>query len=54
VGTVTALYDLPQGLVLEVGEGPGAVLVPYRPEVVVRVDVDARVVLVDPPEGLLE
>jgi 16S rRNA processing protein RimM len=54
VGTVTGLYDLPQGLVLEVGEGPGALLVPYRPEVVVRVDVDARVVLVDPPEGLLE
>jgi ribosomal 30S subunit maturation factor RimM len=30
------------------------VLVPYRPEVVVRVDVDARTIVVDPPVGLLD
>jgi len=54
VGTVSALYELPQGLVLEIGEGPAAVLVPYRREIVQRVDVQDRVIVVDPPEGLLE
>jgi 16S rRNA processing protein RimM len=54
VGTVSALYELPQGVMLEVGEGKGAVLVPYRPEVVLRVDLDARTIVVDPPVGLLD
>ena len=54
VGTVAALYELPQGVMLEVGEGRGAVLVPYRAEVVKRVDVDARLILIEPPDGLLE
>jgi 16S rRNA processing protein RimM len=54
VGDVSALYELPQGLMLEVGEGKGSVLVPYRPEVVLRVDVDTRTIVIDPPEGLLD
>jgi len=54
LGTVSALYELPQGLMLEVGEGRGSVLVPYRAEVVGRVDVDAGVIVVEPPDGLLE
>jgi 16S rRNA processing protein RimM len=54
IGKVTALYELPQGLVLEVGEGRDALLVPYRAEMVARVDVDERVIVVTPPEGLLE
>jgi 16S rRNA processing protein RimM len=54
VGAVSALYELPQGLMLEVGEGRGAVLLPYRPEVILRVDVDARTIVVDPPVGLLD
>ena len=54
VGRVTGLYDLPQGLTLEVGEGTAGVLIPYRAEIVVRVDVEARVIVVDPPAGLLE
>ena len=54
VGAVSALYELPQGLMLEVGEGRGAVLLPYRPEVILRVDVDARTIVVDPPAGLLD
>jgi 16S rRNA processing protein RimM len=54
LGTVSALYELPQGLMLEVGEGRGSVLVPYRVEVVRRVDVDAGVIVVEPPDGLLE
>jgi 16S rRNA processing protein RimM len=54
VGTVAALYELPQGVMLEVGEGRGSVLVPYRAEVVRRVDVEARVIVIEPPDGLLE
>jgi 16S rRNA processing protein RimM len=55
LGSVTALYELPQGLMLDVAFGHGrSALVPYRPEIVVRVDVEAKVVVVDPPEGLIE
>ena len=54
VGTVAALYELPQGVMLEVGEGRASVLVPYRAEVVRRVDVEARVIVIEPPDGLLE
>ena len=55
-GTVADLLELPQGLALDV-RLPGSertALVPYRPEMVVGVDVPARVVTVDLPEGLLE
>lgn len=54
IGRVTTTFDLPQGLMLEVRTAAGRVLIPYRPEIVTRVDVDARVIYVDPPEGLLE
>ena len=55
VGEVVALYELPQGVVLEVKRAKGdTVLVPYSPQAVTEVDVDARVVRLDPPEGLLE
>ena len=55
VGEVVALYELPQGVVLEVKRETGdTVLVPYSPQAVTEVDVDARVVRLDPPEGLLE
>ena len=55
VGEVEAWYELPQGLVVEVKKPDGAlVLVPYIPTVVKEVDVDARRVLLTPPEGLLD
>ena len=55
VGEVFALYELPQGLVLEVTrpDRPAA-LVPYQPNVVTEVDVDAGLVRIAPPEGLLD
>lgn len=55
VGEVTALYDLPQGLTLEVRrpDKPDA-LVPYRGAIVRRVDVERGTLVLDPPEGLLE
>lgn len=55
VGTVQAFYDLPQGIVLEVSRPPAdSVLVPYREEFVKRVDVGARLIVIDPPAGLVE
>lgn len=54
VGEVTDVYEVPQGVMLDVRREKGSVLVPFRPEVVQRVDLDARRVFIDPPEGLIE
>jgi 16S rRNA processing protein RimM len=54
IGEVSALYELPQGLTLEVKREGGDVLVPYRPSVVREVDLDERVVLVAMSSGLFE
>lgn len=52
LGEVTGMYELPQGLTLEVKREGGDVLVPYRPSVVREVDLDERVVLVEMSSGL--
>lgn len=57
VGDVVALYELPHGLVLDVQRAPpasGTVAVLYRPEMIAEVDTVRRVVVLDPPEGLLD
>lgn len=54
VGEVTSYYELPQGLTLDVASVRGSVLVPYRPEVVERIDNGARVVVVRSEVGLFE
>ena len=57
VGDVAELYELPHGLVLDVRRAPpaaGTVAILYRPEMVAEVDTARRVVVIDPPEGLLE
>ncbi len=56
LGEVADLLELPQGLALDVRVAGTArtALVPYRPEMVVGVDVPARTVTVDLPEGLLD
>src|SRR5262245_53049781 len=55
VGTVEELYELPQGLTLEVkrGDREGLVLIPYD-RVVVSVEREIRRITIDPPEGLLD
>jgi 16S rRNA processing protein RimM len=55
VGVVVARYELPQGLMLDVrrAAGGGTVMIPYAP-IVTRVDRAARVITIDPPEGLLD
>jgi 16S rRNA processing protein RimM len=54
IGEVTGLYELPQGLTLEVRTAKGDVLVPYRLTIVVEVDLDTRTVIVDAESGLFE
>jgi|SRR5438067_8094433 len=57
VGDVTDLFELPQGLAFDVRRAPpakGTVLLLYHPDVVAEVDLPRRVVVVTPPEGLLE
>jgi 16S rRNA processing protein RimM len=54
LGTVVELYEVPQGVLLEVDAGTQRVMLPYRPEVVQRADVARRVLVVDPPDGMLD
>lgn len=54
VGHVRDVYDVPQGLLIEVDTGKGRPLVPWHPDIVLRVDEDARTIVLAPLEGLLE
>jgi 16S rRNA processing protein RimM len=55
LGTVADTYDLPQGLMLDVRpvNGGTTYFIPWRDEILVHVDESARVITVNPPEGLL-
>lgn len=62
VGTVEEIYELPQGLAIDVrraeprekGGGSDTVMIPYDDRTIASVDKEARVIVVTPPEGLLE
>ncbi len=56
VGDVREVYELPQGLAIDVtrAAGTGTVMVPFDERVVTGVDRDARVITIDPPAGLLD
>ena len=53
VGTVDGLYELPQGLTLDVLREKGTILIPFD-RIVTSVDREARVIRIDPPAGLLD
>jgi 16S rRNA processing protein RimM len=54
LGKVIAIYELPQGLILDVSrEQKGSVMIPYD-RVVTSVDRASRVITIDPPEGLID
>ena len=54
LGKVIAFYELPQGILLDVSrEKKGTVMIPYD-HVVTKVDREARVITIDPPEGLID
>jgi 16S rRNA processing protein RimM len=54
LGTVDGFFEMPHGLLLEIRRERGTVLLPYREEFVVAVDVAGGVMVVAPPEGLFE
>ena len=54
VGEVTDVYELPQGIMLDVRRPTGSVLVPFRAGVVTEVDLAGRRIMISPPEGLIE
>jgi len=54
LGTVTTFYELPQGVVLDVHTARGSILVPYRPEIIVRTDIDARNVVINDTLGFMD
>jgi 16S rRNA processing protein RimM len=54
LGTVTMFYELPQGLMLDINTRRGSVLIPYRPEIIVRTDIDARTILINDTLGLMD
>ena len=54
VGEVAGVLAAGGPLVLVVRRGAGEVFVPFNEAIVVRVDAEAREVVIDPPDGLLD
>jgi 16S rRNA processing protein RimM len=54
LGAVTTFYELPQGIMLDVQRGHSTIMIPYRPEIVVRTDIEARTIVVNDTLGLLD
>ncbi len=54
LGDVAGLADVGGGALLVVRTDAGEVLVPFRPALVVEVDLGARRVVLDPPKGLFD
>ena len=54
LGSVTTFYELPQGIMLDVKKAHGSALIPYRPEMIVRTDIQSRTIVVDDKLGLLD
>lgn len=54
IGIVKTLYELPQGIILDLETPKGSVLVPYRPEAIVRTDVAARTVIINEAMGFTD
>jgi 16S rRNA processing protein RimM len=54
IGTVKTFYELPQGIILDLETPKGSILVPYRPEAIVRTDVAARTVVINEAMGFTD
>jgi 16S rRNA processing protein RimM len=54
LGLVSAIYEMPAGLMIEVQGPKREFLLPYKKEFVREVDREGRRLVVTPPEGLLE
>jgi 16S rRNA processing protein RimM len=54
LGAVTTFYELPQGIMLDVKTARGSVMIPYRPEIIVRTDIQARAIMINDALGFLD
>jgi len=54
LGEVVEVYELRPADLLEVHGPAGEVLIPFLSHIVVDIDADARRMVIDPPEGLLD
>ena len=54
LGAVTTFYELPQGIMLDVQTARGSVMIPYRPEIVVRTDIQGRAIVINDTLGFLD
>ncbi|MDP9206038.1 MAG: ribosome maturation factor RimM [Gemmatimonadota bacterium] len=54
LGTVTTFYELPQGIMLDVQTHRGSVIIPYRPEIIVRTDIGKRTIVINDTLGFLD
>ncbi len=54
LGAVTTFYELPQGILLDVQAARGSVMIPYRPEIIVRTDIQARAIVINDTLGFLD
>ena len=54
IGTITDVFEVPQGLLLDVARPRGTVLVPFSDDIIVDIDRERRVVRINPPVGLLD
>jgi 16S rRNA processing protein RimM len=54
LGAVTTFYELPQGIMLDVQTSRGSVVIPYRPEIIVRTDIGERTIVINDTLGFLD
>jgi ribosomal 30S subunit maturation factor RimM len=54
VGTVSAVFELPQGLALDVRRESGTVLIPFNEIFIHEIRRAERTVVIAPPPGLLD
>ena len=54
IGEVSEVFELPQGIVMEVRRAADTVMLPFDERTVTNMDPEARVITVDPLEGMLD
>ena len=54
VGRVTEVFEMGPTDLLEVQGENGVIMIPYRPEIVVEVDLEKARIVIAPPDGLLD
>jgi 16S rRNA processing protein RimM len=54
IGSVTTFYELPQGIMLDVKTARESVIIPYRPEIIVKTDIGERTIVINDTLGFLD